>query len=363
VSAGLISRNRPFTVDIPGKEQKIPLVVMNATDGLPAAFALMGTRAQDKVALRIGGGCKGMGPEDKDQMVGFFARALAGYRGIIWSGATRQVDAAGMVDPMVTDVPGVIARSNPECVALGTVPRTELLTLQGESRLVLDQYGTVLNPTQSGILIVQNGPDGSLGWDGDVETYFKLMNNWGKYAGFAKLGLLSWNGGEVTKLEIIKSTQQGWPTILIEGSGRVTDEIIKAIRAGTTLPDGLKPEAVRIVNKDDPRALRKVLINDGFLADTTIKIGISRAGQNLFIDTGLNRSGSLQVVPDLTKDSLLLQGRTDVYLNVVYFNVGRVYVEVHRYGDDELLLTEVQSIRDGQSVTFNYDPWDNSLKC
>lgn len=360
MKSDVIDRGHPFTVRIPGEGQKIPLVVMNATDGLPAAFALMGTRARDKVAIRIGGGCKGMSPDDKDQMLELFVRALAGYRGIIWSGATRQVDAAGMLDPMVTDVPGVIAKFNPECIALGTVPRTEMLTLQGESRLVLDQWGTVLNPTQSGILIVQNGPDSSMGWDGDVETYFKLMDNWGKYAGFTKLGLISWNGGDVTKLEIIKSAQQGWPTILVEGSGRVTDEIIKAIKAKTTLPDGLKPEVVRIVGKDDPRALRDALVQDGFLADTKISIGISRSGQNLFINTGVNYSGSLQVVPALTKDNLLLQGRKDVYLNFRFSVSGDwVYIEIRRYDDDEVLKSDDQLIRDGGSIVVDYDPWDH----
>ena len=45
----------PYRVTAPGG--KIPLVIMNAADGLPAAFALMGTRAQRKVAVRISGGC------------------------------------------------------------------------------------------------------------------------------------------------------------------------------------------------------------------------------------------------------------------------------------------------------------------
>jgi hypothetical protein len=39
---------------------KVNLVIMDAKDGLPAAFALMGTRAEKKVAMRITGGCKGM---------------------------------------------------------------------------------------------------------------------------------------------------------------------------------------------------------------------------------------------------------------------------------------------------------------
>lgn len=152
-----MNKNRPYRVTAPNG--KVHLVVMDAKDNLPAAFALMGTRAENKVAIRILGGCKGMSADDKIAMMDFFTRALQGFKGLIWSGGTRQT-SNGETDPMVTDVPGVIAENNPGCVALGTCPRTAMLSLQDDSRLVLDNYGTVPNPSMTGILIVQNGPEG-----------------------------------------------------------------------------------------------------------------------------------------------------------------------------------------------------------
>ncbi len=255
----------PYQVSNP--DGKTHLIIMNAEDGLPAAFALMGTRAAKKAAIRVTGGCKGMSAEDKAYMLEYFAAALAGFSGVIWSGATRQTDAEGKLDPMVTDVPGIIAAENPFCVALGTVPRTEMLSLQGDSRLVLDQWGTLPNPSQSAILIVQNGAEGALDWDGDLDVYFRIMDNWQQFAGFSALGVIAWNGGEITREEIMRSAKKGWPTILVRGSGRVTDEIIVKLEAGDEELMKLLPKEHRlvIVDKNDPVGLSERLADLGFL--------------------------------------------------------------------------------------------------
>ncbi len=257
----------PYRVTTP--DGKVKLVVMNATDGLPAAFALMGTRARRKVAVRISGGCKGMNAGDKEQMLGFFSGAFRGFEGVAFSGGSRMVGADGKVDPMVTDIPGLIASENEGAIALGTLPRVELLTLQSDSRLVLDQWGNVPNPDQSGILIVQNGPDGEAGWDLDVPVYFRLMENWRDYAGFTHLGLIAWNGGAVTLQEIIGAAKRGWPVYLVQGSGRATDDVITALeqREGelyNSLPLQ-KKNPFHIVPKGDVAMLRGLLSTDGFL--------------------------------------------------------------------------------------------------
>ena len=256
----------PFRVTAP--EGKVKLVIMNASDGLPAAFALMGTRAQRKVALRLGGGCKGMNQQDKLDMLEYFSTAFAGYDGLIWSGSTRQVTSEGQIDPMITDVPGVIAAANKDAVALGTCPRIEMLTLQQDSRLVLDEWGTVPNPDMAGILIVQNGPDGAGAWDGDVATYFRLMESWRDFAGFTALGLITWNGGQITQDEIMLAAKKKWPVMLVRGSGRATDEVADKLTNGDkelleTLPTDHR---VTVVQRDNPESLRKALFGSGFLA-------------------------------------------------------------------------------------------------
>jgi len=253
----------PYRVTAPGG--KLHLLIMNASDGLPAAFALMGTNARDKIAVRISGGCKGMNAEDKAEMLDYFAHAFDGYGGVVWSGATRQFKEEA-VDPMVTDVPGVIAAFNPGCVALGTLPRVDLLSLQGDSRLVLDQYGTGPNPSMSGILIVQNGPDGKLDWDGDLNAAFGIMENWRQYANFQKLGFIGWNGGPITYNEVVRSAKLGYLTTVVQGSGRAADEIASAIQTGnSTLGGKILEGSINVVPRENPQQLRDLLIANGFL--------------------------------------------------------------------------------------------------
>jgi len=246
----------PYRVTAP--DGKVHLVVMHANDGLPAAFALMGTRATNRVGLRIGGGCKGMNATDKLEMLDYFATALEGYEGLVWSGGSRALKD-GEVDPMITEVPGVIANENPGCVALASVPRIDLLTLRGDSRLVLDEWN-VPNPAVSAILIVQNGADGKGDWDGDVDVAFRLMDNWINYAGFTAMGEIAWNGGDITKDEVIRAAKRGWPSIVINGSGRAADEIAAKIASGNTTLDGLVPaNSISVAQRNNPQTLRALL--------------------------------------------------------------------------------------------------------
>ena len=202
-----------YTVSTPQGDTK--LLVMDRKEGFPATFALMATTALDKVVLRISGGCKGMNADDKRVMLDYFARGMPSFNGMIWSGSTRQFTKDDELDPMVTDVPGVIAAAYPGCVALGSAPRTDVLRLVGESRLVLDKYGTGPNPTMSGILIVQNGADGKLldgkgevDWGGDLNAAFELMDNLVNCAGFRRAGIIAWNGGPITRDEIMRSASR-----------------------------------------------------------------------------------------------------------------------------------------------------------
>lgn len=255
----------PYAVTAPKGAAK--LLVMDRKEGFPATFALMATTAADKVALRISGGCKGMGPEDKEAMLKYFAAALTGYRGMVWSGATRQFTKDGELDPMVTDIPGVIAAENPACVALGTAPRTEIMRLVGDSRLVLDGYGTGPNPSMSGILIVQNGADGKSDWDGDLDAAFGLMDNLVDCANFRRAGVIAWNGGPITKDEIMRSAKRKWPTIVIRGSGRAADEISAQLDANdpALMNELPKNHNLVVADRSDSATLRIALQAFGFL--------------------------------------------------------------------------------------------------
>lgn len=243
------------------------LLVKNQNESIPGKFALAASLADDKVAIRISGGCKHMGPEDKLSMLQFFLIAFDGFKGLIWSGATRAVDAEGNIDPVVTEIPGVVRSQNPLCVALGSAPRVDTLRLMGESRLVLDKYDNVPNPALNAMLLVQKNANDALDWDGDVDDAFDFMADLMSDGGFSQAGIVAWNGGPVTKKEIEKSAARGWPTILVRGSGRETDIYIEKFEAGdaallSALP---KNHLVTIVDRKDPSTLRDALVKFGFI--------------------------------------------------------------------------------------------------
>jgi hypothetical protein len=245
------------------------LIVMDVKDSLPSSFALRATTARDRVVIRVGGGCTNMSKEDRERMLAYFVEAFQGYGGVIFSGATRNVDESNAVDPMVTEVPGAVAEANPGCVALGTAPRTGRLGLVGESQLVLDNHGTLANPAMSMLLLVQDGAEREAGWDGDLDAYFALMQQWQNDANFEALGGVFWNGGGVTGKEIMRCAKLGWPTILIKGSGRITDEIAGKLenRDSELLSSLPAKHKITVVDRSSPQELRAALLHYGFLTD------------------------------------------------------------------------------------------------
>ena len=67
----------------------MPIWVMDRREA-SSSFALLATRAADKVCLRVAGGCSNMDGDAKRLMISYFDEALRGFRGMIWSGATRR---------------------------------------------------------------------------------------------------------------------------------------------------------------------------------------------------------------------------------------------------------------------------------
>lgn len=229
------------------------LFVVEQGQQVPAAFALLGNRAKDKVCIRIAGGCKGQDDASKEAMMEFFKIGMRGFEGIAFSGGTRELKEDGSMNPMVTDIPWLITETNPGAIALGTAPRTGQLRLIDESVFVLNEYGNLINPGMAGVILVQDGADNQLEWDGDLDLYFDNMQQWESTLGFT-LGMISWNGGLITATEQQKSIDLGLPTILIKGSGRETDTLITKYEEG-----GNQPSHVFVINKDEPEELNVLL--------------------------------------------------------------------------------------------------------
>lgn len=237
-------------------------------------FELMATHVGHKVAARFTGGCKGMNSADKTDMIAYALAAYGGYKGLLFSGATRTIGKDGELDPMVTDLPVFISQDagNDGSVALGTVPLTDIPTLQGRSQLVLDEWGTRPNPGMGGILMVQKGPDDFFDWDGDLANYFQMLDRLVNFGGFEGVHVLAWNGGPITRTEVMMAARRkDWPVFLVNGTGRVAEELATAVLAGdySAFEEAGVPEQnfgnIHVVPKDDPMVLRGYLLRLGFI--------------------------------------------------------------------------------------------------
>lgn len=234
----------------------MPVIFQGLNDQSSAFFALMATQSPSNVAMRIGGGCKDMQDEMRAQMFPMWTEGTDGrFKGVVFSGGTR--DGKGKL--MVTDLPGHIRSTNPECIALGTAPRTDLVRLVDESVVNLDGYGTLINPNMSGVMLVQDGPDDKLEWDGDLGHAFKLLEQLEQIAYPVVYPII--NGGGVTLTEAKAALKHGWLTIIHKGSLRVADDLVRDLDTpGAEIHDFVKdPGKIEIVQYGDGQGLKRIL--------------------------------------------------------------------------------------------------------
>ena len=269
MTAVSLNPSQPYAV--PANIGFVELVITGTNDPLPSAVPIfVASHAPAKVALRLAGGCSNMSQSDKRNMLDFFGSGLEHFTGMVSSGGTREANADGLLDPMVTDVPALLVQQSPESiVAVSSVPRTNRLGLVDDSRLVLSEDGKLLpNPGVHMIVLVQSNNGVALDWDGDLDMYFDMFRNLvvhGKW----QVGMIVYNGGGVTRTEALRAMMHQWPVILVQNSGRQADVLIQELQAGTlVLPNGAEPtlERIQIVQNDDHRRLHGACVTQQLIA-------------------------------------------------------------------------------------------------
>jgi len=192
-------------------------------------IALKLTSAQSRVVVRITGGCGNMSASDASGMYDLFARAMEGFNGGILFGGTRMITKDGdKILPSVTEIPTRIRVRAPNSVVLGVIPRTSDLKIVPGLGMVVsselnNEFTTIIHPDQDICLLIQQSVDTGVEWEAEYRVCLEIIQSLRDFARWQSV-LISYNGGSVTKKEILETADRGWPVILVKGSGRVTDE-------------------------------------------------------------------------------------------------------------------------------------------
>jgi SLOG in TRPM, prokaryote/SMODS and SLOG-associating 2TM effector domain 1/Protein of unknown function (DUF4231) len=156
------------------------------------------------------------------------ARAAADTEAVIMDGGT----AAGVMELMGK----AVADRGRVSPLVGVAPIGKV-TYPGEPANVRgDDDRVPLDPNHSHFVLTE-GSD----WASGNEAMVKLASELG--AGLTVIAVLV-NGGPSTKDEVLRSVRQGWPIIVIEGSGRLADEIAGLTKKKPQIDDPVMAEIV-----------------------------------------------------------------------------------------------------------------------
>jgi hypothetical protein len=279
--------------------------VLSNGQAVPLNFTnLVAKEGLAREVVRIAGGCKGLSAEFQANLLTYFVDAfkvvdeqgntVREFTGTAFSGGTANVDAAGTIkDDMVTNVPAALAAVY-KCLAISTTPRTADMALSHQGGgVIVDNYGGRIDYRQHAAMVVQQ-PSDVLDWNGDLETYLKLLEGW-QMVGF-KTAVITMNGGDVTREEIYGALAKKIPVIVVRDSGREADAFIEAFEKGDftktaaemraklaskgkseapadeivaackTAFESIDRSLVSIVPLGDSKALREALLARGFMS-------------------------------------------------------------------------------------------------
>lgn len=242
--------------------------VMTQSESFPAVIRNLATQAKEQRFFRIQGGCSGMTDEQAEKVIPYFLKALKGFAGIAMSGGT--LASSGKL--MVTNVPAALADDGNDCIALGSLPRTADMTQPRGKQITVSQYGDSIDPGQHAVAVVQKNASEVLDWDGDLQAYFDFAVGLRDDAGWTVAAIV-FNGGGVTKKELLGALERGIPVVVVRGSGRAADEFAAQYDGGSgSFPEEAIESArasglVSFADFGDPMTLRACAVAIGLLDD------------------------------------------------------------------------------------------------
>src|SRR5262245_18154138 len=162
----------------------------------------------------------------------------------------------------------VAARSG-TCQLLGIAPEGKIAHPQISGASTVSDDGARLEPNHSYFVLVESNE-----WGGETGKMLELARAFN-----APTVAIIVNGGTIAADEALQSVRNGWPLLVIEGSGRFADELSAAIRDGqsaksTEVTESARSGVVVLFHLDNAASnlkiqLRRMLRNSSYVSATS----------------------------------------------------------------------------------------------
>ena len=173
--------------------------------------------ASPRAVILLFGGASGLDNSRKAHLATLFADGLtpvaAELGALIIDGGTQSGAMAIMGE--------AVAQSRAKVQLLGIAPKGKITNpeIAGASKI---PEGASLEPNHSHFVLVESND-----WGGETTTMLELARGFN-----APIVAILVNGGKIAADEALQSARNGWPLLVVEGSGRFADEVSAAVRDG-----------------------------------------------------------------------------------------------------------------------------------
>jgi hypothetical protein len=173
--------------------------------------------ASPRAVILLFGGAAGLDHSRKTRLATLFAEGVtpvaAELGALIIDGGTQSGVMAMMGE--------AVAQSHTTVQLLGIAPEGKITNpeIAGASKI---PEGASLEPNHSHFVLVKSND-----WGGETTTMLKLARGFN-----APIVAILVNGGKIAADEALQIARNGWPLLVVEGSGRFADEVSMAIRDG-----------------------------------------------------------------------------------------------------------------------------------
>jgi SLOG in TRPM, prokaryote len=205
---------------------------------------------QPRALIMVFGGAKGLDDSRNARLGELFTSAVAPAA----AEAGALVIDGGTQSGVMAMMGEALARDGRESHLLGIAPAGKV-TYPGGPKDANIGDGAPLEPNHSHFVLVESDK-----WGDETGTMFKL-------AEALKVAVVTMliNGGQIAENEALRGVRNGWPLLVVEGSGRFADELSAAIRNATldtsaTINEITRSGRVKLFSIDKPALGLKSLL-------------------------------------------------------------------------------------------------------